>query len=168
MEKTINIGGEEVKLNNNVGWLIAYKDQFGVDIVQTLMPMMAGALDVVTGIVNEIGKPDEISLDDVVKIMDGDYLINALIHLGSLEFVDFINIVWALAKAADGSIPEPKKWVQRFESFPLDEIAPQIFDLVATGVVSSKKLMRLKEMILSLQPKNSTSKQSSSLESNED
>ena len=29
MEKVIKIGDKDVRLNNNIGWAMAYKDQFG-------------------------------------------------------------------------------------------------------------------------------------------
>jgi len=47
MEKTINIGDKEVRLTNNVGWMMTYRDQFGSDIVMSLTPLIASGLDIV-------------------------------------------------------------------------------------------------------------------------
>lgn len=168
MEKTIKIGDKDVRLNNNIGWALAYKDQFGRDIIPTLMPLLAGAVDIFSGLVNETGKTDSINIADLAKIADGDSLINAAIHLGGLEFVDFINITWALAKSADDNIPEPNIWIKQFDSFPVDIVGPAVFDLIFKGVVSSKNLKRLEDLKRKIQPiKESTSKISSLPVSNE-
>lgn len=169
MEKTIKIGNKSVRLNNNIGWAIAYRDQFGRDIVPTLMPLLAGAVDIFSGILSETGKADNITLTDLAKVADGDTLLNAAVHLGGLEFVDFINITWALAKTADEDIPEPKEWVKQFDSFTVDTIGPAVFSLITKGVMTSKNLRRLKDLRGRIQPEAiSTSKQSYYQELNED
>lgn len=168
MIKTIKVGNKEVQFDNNVGWAMIYKDQFGEDIIPTIMPMLASALDILSGLVNEAGKDKEIGLMDILKLADGDALINASIHLGSLEFVSFINIAWALAKNADDSIPDPKTWVRQFDEFPVDTLAPAIVKLIFKGLVSSKNLKRLNDLKKTVRlNKASTSTRSSSQESNE-
>ena len=167
MEKTIKIGKKSVKLNNNVSWAIVYRDQFGRDIIPTIMPLFASALDIISGIINETGKTDDISLEDLAKLADGDSLLNAAIHLGGFEFTDLICITWALAKCADEEIPEPREWVSQFDIFPIDVVAPEVFRMIFKGVISSKNLKRLEDLIKRIQP-SLTSTQSSSPESNED
>ena len=155
MEKTINIGNKEVRLNNNIGWTIDYRDQFGVDIIPTLLPMVAAALDLIKGLLEEMEDTSNLEWQDVLKTVDGDTLLDAVVHLGGLEFKDFINVTWAMAKCADETIPEPRTWVRQFEVFPLDEIAPAVFELIYKGVISSKNLTRLKNLkTLPLQPTN--------------
>ena len=51
MEKVINIGEHEVKLNNNVAWTMEYRDQFGKDIVPALMPVIASMLEGVSSVI---------------------------------------------------------------------------------------------------------------------
>ena len=152
MEKTIKIGNKAVKLNNNIGWALAYRDQFGRDIIPALMPLLAGALDLMAGIVSETGKAKDISLEDLITVLDGDRLMDAVIHLGGLELTDFVNITWALAKSADDDIPEPREWVKGFDTFPLDVVAPAVFELVSKGLVSSKNLKRLEDLKTKIQP----------------
>lgn len=152
MEKTVQIGNKEVRLNNNIGWAIDYRDQFGQDIIPTLLPMVAAALDLIKGLLEEVEDTNNLEWRDILKLIDGDTLFDALIHLGGLEFRDFINITWAMAKCADDSIPEPRTWVKEFEVFPVDELAPTVFDLIFKGVVSSKNLTRLKDVKNNLQP----------------
>lgn len=170
MEKTIKIGKQNVRLSNNVGWTMEYRDQFGQDIVPIIMPALASIMDVVTGIFNATGKTKDIEISDLLKSIEGDTLTDVMIHLSGLEFVELINITWAMAKAADDDVPDPKTWVRQFDDFPIDVIAPQVFELVLKGMVSSKNWKRLTNLISQIkksQPE-STSTQSSSPESNED
>lgn len=147
MIKTINIEGKEVQLNNNIGWALIYRDQIGRDIIPALMPALASALDLISGIIKETGKTNNIELADLLAVMDGDSFIDAMIHLSGLELVDFINITWAMAKCADDSLPDPRTWVRSFESFPLDVIGPSVIELMVKGVISSKNWERLRSEI---------------------
>lgn len=170
MIKTVKIGSKEVILDNNVGWTLIYRGQFGQDIIPSIMPLLAGAMDVISGLFQEVGDVSEISIDDIAKLTDGDALINAMIHIGGFEFVDFLNITWAMAKNADDSIPEPKQWVKEFDEFPIDVIGVEVVKLIFKGMISSKNLKRLNAKIKSVQPKKnkSTLKPSSSPELNAD
>ena len=152
MIKTIQIGEKEVQLNNNIGWTIEYRDQFGQDIIPTLLPMVAAALDIIKGLLEDANDIDNLEWKDILKALDGDTLLDALVHLGGLEFRDFINITWSMAKCADDTIPEPKKWVRQFETFPVDLIAPAVFEMIYTGIISSKNLTRLKSAKAAIQP----------------
>lgn len=167
MEKTIKIGKKSVRMNNNISWAIVYRDQFGRDIIPALMPLLASALDIISGLINETGKTEDIELADLAKLADGDALLNAVIHLGGFEFTDLICITWALAKCADEDIPAPREWIAQFDSFPIDVIAPEVFTLIFKGVVSSKNLKRLEDLKKRIQP-TSISTQSSSPDSKED
>ena len=168
MIKTIKIGNKDVVLDNNVGWTLIYRDQFGQDIVPTIMPLLAGAIDVISGVIEETN--GEISMKNLAKVVDGDSFINAIVHIGGFEFVDFLHITWAMAKNADDSIPEPDKWIREFDEFPVDVVGPEVAKLIFKGMVSSKNQRRLNVIMKSVQPKKkdkSISTQSSSPESNE-
>ena len=168
MEKVIKIGKQEVRLNNNVAWTMEYRDQFGKDIVPALMPVIASMIEGVSTIVAESGKT-EISVSDIAEAVQGRAM-EVLLPMFQVEFVDVvINVTWAMAKAADENIAPPKQGVKQFETFPLDVVAPAVYDLVLKGFVSSKNLKRLKEIgasLKNLQPSHSTT--SSSPDSNED
>ena len=153
MESTIKIGDKDVRVNNRAGWTITYRDQFGHDIVPTIMPLFAGALDVASGLIRETGKTENVEISDILAIADGDTLINAFIHLSGFEFVEVLNITWAMAKEADDSIADPKTWIREFETFPVDEIVPEVIKLAFKGMVSSKNLERLREITESLKKK---------------
>ena len=172
MEKTVKIGKKSVKLNNNIGWCFIYRNQFGQDIVPTLMPLLAGTLDVVGGLVNEVGTDTDIGVKEIAGVIGTDAMRDALVHLSAMEFVDFVNITWAMAKCADADIPEPTEWVKSFDTFPMDTLAPVLFELIFSGVTSSKNWTRLQTMLKSLKPKTkekaSDSTPSSSQELKED
>ena len=153
MESKIKIGDKDVRVNKRAGWTITYRDQFGHDIVPTIMPLFAGFLDVASGLISQTGKTGNIELADILAVTDGDTLINALIHLSGFEFVEVLNITWAMAKEADDSIPDPKTWVRQFEEFPVDVVVPEVLKLAFMGMCSSKNRERLREMTESLKKK---------------
>lgn len=165
MEKNIKIDSKNsLKLNNNVGWLFIYKDQFGRDIVPTLVPVLNAGIDLVFGIYKETG--GKFTKDSIMQI-DTDALTDAMIQATAIEATDLINITWALAKNADEDIPEPREWVRQFDTFPVDVIAPEVFKMLFKGMVSTKNSRRLQNLFENLQP-SLTSTNSSSQEAVED
>lgn len=162
MEKTIKIGNTEVRLSNNVAWTMEYRDQFNKDIVPALIPLLSSIVETVATIAADAGPDGEgkISAAAVAEAIQGRAL-DIFLPAFQLEFVDvIINVTWAMAKAADPEILEPKKWVRQFDVFPLDVIIPEVGGLVAKGFISSKNLKRLKDngkkLTKSLQPSPST------------
>jgi hypothetical protein len=152
MDKLIKIGDKNVLLNNNIGWALIYRDQFGQDIIPTLMPLLAAGMDVVSGIIAETGKTTDIDAEDLLKVLDGDTLTNAMIHMSGLEFADLLKITWSMAKSAKGDIYPIEVWIRDFETFPVEEVIPEVFRLMTSGMISSKNLERLKDLKARLQP----------------
>lgn len=146
MEKSIKIGKQTLTLDNNVGWMMDYRSQFGRDIIPTLMPALWAALNTVAAIIEETGKTNGLTTKDLAAVVQTEAFTEALIKLSGLEAVDLINITWAMAKCADPDIPEPREWVRQFDPFPVDKIGPEVFNLVTAGVVSSKNLTRLRNI----------------------
>lgn len=135
MIKTIRIDDDhELTLSNNIGWAMEYREQFGHDIIPDLLPALSA-------IISLLGEVDKKGFD--IRKIDKDTLQDALINLSGIQFVDFINLIWAMAKTADEKTKEPKKWIKEFDTFPLDVIAPQAFTLLVEGLVSTKNLTRL-------------------------
>lgn len=154
MQKTIKIDGKEITLNNNAAWVMEYKDQFGRDILPALLPVIASAVE---GIASVLADKDEKSLEvkDLAQAIEGRSM-EILLPMLQVEFNDvIIGVTWALAKCADEDIPEPKRWIRQFDTFPLDVIVPEVYDLIITGFTSSKNLKRLesvKKNLKDLQP----------------
>lgn len=169
MIKNIKAGNKEFTLSNSITWTMIYRDQFGHDIVSTLTPVAAAISDVVSGFFEGIQADGTVEFTDVVKNIDGDKLIDVVAHLSGLEFVDLLNITWSMAKAADDNIPYPYKWFSEFEVFPVDDIVPEVVKLAAKGLISTKNLMRLGNLMKQIKmPRPLTSTPSSSPESSED
>ena len=139
--------GKEIALSNNTVWTMIYRNQFGHDIVSTLTPVAASLADMVGGFFESVGNGGEIQFADVAKNIDGDRLIDAVAHLSGLEFVDILHITWAMAKAADADIPDPMKWVTELEIFPADIIVPEVVKLASRGLLSTKKLLWLRQTV---------------------
>lgn len=166
MEKVIKIGSNEVRLSNNVAWVMEYRDQFGKDILPAIMPLITTVSEGISTVLSEAGT--DITIESLSEAINGRAM-DVLLPLYQAEFVDLvINVTWAMAKAADEDIDPPKKWVRQFDTFPLDVVGPAIFELVVKGFISSKNLTRLKrtgKKLKNLQPLQQT--KSSSQESNE-
>jgi hypothetical protein len=172
MEKLIKIGNTEVRLSNNVAWTMEYRDQFGKDIVPTLLPVLQAGMEGIATIIADAelnsadGKLTVNSAKSIAEAVQGRAM-DILLPLFQMEFVDvIINITWAMAKAADESLEPPKRWVRQFDSFPLDVILPEVGELVIKGFVSSKNLKRLKNLgasLKTLQPSHSTTSSSQDL-----
>lgn len=155
MEKTIKVDSKtSFKVSNSIAWMMIYRDQFGRDIVPALVPVMSAALDIAVEVSKVAG--EGVTTAELIKKMDTDTLRDALLEMSGLEFVDIINIIWSMAKAADDEIDEPRVWVRQFDSFPLDTILPVIFDLTLSCMVSSKNLKRLRQTMQGAKPSPST------------
>lgn len=166
MEKIIKIGKTEVKLDNNAAWAMEYRDQFGKDILPVILPMGAALMEMLATVA---ASADELSLKGLAESLEGR-VMDILEPLVQVEMVDIlINVTWAMAKVADESIDPPKKWIRQFDSFPIDVVAPTVYDMAMKGFISSKNQKRLKSAVKSLknlQP--SLSMKSSSQDSSED
>lgn len=169
MIKTIELGsGREITLANDIGWLMEYRDQFGQDIVPSLMPMLLGTIEAIGALAKEAGGFENIDQNAVIELMGSESLVDVALKLSAFEAVDILNITWALAKAYDPNIKEPKKWIRELsgpdhEEIPLfDVVVPAVAELVIRGVISSKNWERLKEatkdLKKDLQPKKGTKK----------
>ena len=146
MEKIINIGDVEVKLSNNVAWTMEYRDQFNKDVMEATMPLITSLIETVSAVVSESEKDGQFDYKDIAEAIQGR-AFDITLPLTQLGFTDsVINIVWAMAKAADPSIDPPKQWVRQFDTFPLDEIVPAVGELVLKGFASSKNLERLRSI----------------------
>lgn len=141
MIKTIKISKDkELTLSNSLAWAMIYRDQFGHDIVPDIMPIVSA----VTKLFGELQKNSGQDMTALLKNLDGDVLQSAMIELCAVQFTDFINLVWAMAKANDDDIETPEKWARQFDTFPLDIIAPAVFELMTKGLISSKNLKSLR------------------------
>lgn len=159
MEKIIKIGDIDVKLSNNVAWTMEYRDQFNKDVMETMMPIMTSLIETVSTIITESGTVGQIGISDIMESLQGR-AFEITLPLTQLGFTDsVINVVWAMAKASDPSIDPPRQWVRQFETFPLDEIVPEVGQMILTGFASSKNVERLRTMIQGIKETQPTKKE---------
>lgn len=152
MKKTITIDEENtLTLSNNVGWLLAYRDQFGVDIVPALVPVLNAVIEIYAEIAKQTG--DLKTAADIFTKIDTATIQGAILELSGVQITDLVNVVWAMAKSADDTIDEPRTWVRQFETFPLDVIAPAVLELAVRGLISGKNSTRLLDALKVVEPK---------------
>ena len=151
MIKEINISeNQKIKLNASLGWVLRYRAQFGHDILPDLLPMLESGLVLVGEAMDESGEPEW------RKLLEFDTVSSAMISFAGAEFTTALNIIWAMAKNADDSIPSPFEWANQFDNFPLDKIIPEVLDAVISTVVSEKNRKRLGTLKKKTQPEAST------------
>lgn len=103
MEKTINIGGIDVRFVANAATPKKYRHKFGRDLMLDIDALTASAVN--------IQKKEQ-------KFYTVDDLEN------------FENAAWTMAKQADDSIPdEPDEWLEVFEMFDIYRVLPELLML---------------------------------------
>lgn len=152
MEKIIKIGDKDVRLNNNIEWAIIYRDQFGKDILPVVMPFITTMIEGISTVLADSGTNGEITSASIAETLKGQSL-DVLLPLYQAEFVDLVvYVLWSMAKTADENIEPPRKWIKQFDNFYLDDILPDLLELVVRGLVSSKNLKRLEGIKATLRP----------------
>lgn len=151
MERTIKIDDKHsVRLNNNLAWMMIYREQTGKDVMADLYPVLDTVLALAWGVLQQM-EGEKITLTGL-KSVDRETLEDVVATAAGFEMTTLIDITWALAKCADDDIEEPKVWIRQFEVFPLDTILPEVFNLILEGSLNSKNLKRLRQLRESLRP----------------
>ena len=109
MEKILTIDGRQVKFKSTGAFLLKYKAQFGRDALQDIFRLQ-NAINTKT---------------------------NEIKDLSALDLEVFYNLIWALAKTADPSIPPPMEWLDTFSEFPLIDIIPEVVDMIFSCLKST-------------------------------
>lgn len=142
MQKVVKINSKQsIKLDANFSWLYAYRNQFGVDIAPKLIPALNAGVALYAEVAKHTGEGQTAA--DIFREIPALEIQNAITELAGLELVDLVNIIWALAKAADDTIDPPEVWVRQFDTFPLDVILPAAVGLVLDSSISTKNLKTL-------------------------
>lgn len=135
MRRAIKIGKKkEIKINTSWSWAYIYQDYFGHDIIPDLVPLIDTFIETLSGLING-SETDEEDLGS---------------KLYGMEITTVTNVIWALAKNADDSIPEVREWLDGFDEFPLDIILPEVLDALAGSMMSTKKAELLRGQLEAL------------------
>lgn len=145
MKKTIKIDDEQkFEINSSSGWLYAYQEQFGHDVLPVLLPAAEALLQTMADLMKD-SKSDNVA--DILAAADEDTISNAFITLSGMQLTTVTNIVWAMAKNANDSIESPREWLNSFDVFPWDIVVPQVLGAALEACISKKKFEKLKETI---------------------
>lgn len=145
MKKTIKIDDEKkFEINSSSGWLYAYQEQFGHDVLPVLLPAAEALLQTMADLMKD-SKSDNVA--DILAAADEETISNAFITLSGMQLTTVTNIVWAMAKNANDSIESPREWLNSFDVFPWDIVVPQVLGAALEACISKKKFEKLKETI---------------------
>lgn len=145
MKKTIKINDEQkFEINSSSGWLYAYQEQFGHDVLPVLLPAAEALLQIMADLMKD-GENDNVA--DMLANADEETISNAFITLAGMQLTTVTNIVWAMAKNANDNIESPREWLNSFDVFPWDIVVPQVLGAALEACISKKKFEKLKETI---------------------
>ncbi|HDR4881349.1 TPA: hypothetical protein QCR18_000552 [Bacillus cereus] len=120
MEKTITIDGKKVRLKATAATVKRYKAQFRRNLFADLMGL--GAISAVT---SPDGSQQPLDMSNV--------------DLSNVDFELIYDLTWLYAKTADPNIPDPMTWLDEFEEFLIEEIMPEVMELVQVTMGAKKK-----------------------------
>lgn len=154
--------GEKIELNSSFGWIYTYQENFGHDILVVLMPAIEAAMSAALEVIKASpdGSIGTHNLRMILDASDDDILTDAFIKLSGLQFTTLTNIVWSMAKNADETLPSPKEWLNKFESFPLEKIVPEALKMIIEASTQKKTYTKLLKGMKSLNQSQQTDSQS--------
>lgn len=118
------------EINTAYGWLYIYEEYTGEDVLPQLVPLIESVLGAVAD-----------SLDGDVDARD--IISEAMGAMAGTKATTLTNILWAMAKNADETIPNAKEWYNSFDKMPGDEVFGEALWCLAQ-TLTPKKAQRLK------------------------
>lgn len=137
MRRSISIDGVNHELASNAFTPIAYKAEFGRDYFSDLLSMFK----------NEESK---LALAELVKNPDIDPSQIDLSILADFDMTFFNRMFWVLAKSANPKINPYQEFFMSMESFPINEVAPLIMEMISQETTTSKKLTQVQAQAMNL------------------
>lgn len=118
MERTLNIGGADLRMRASALIPRLYRFRFGRDLIKDMSQLEKAykkALSVKEGATDEERRDAELSI---------------------LDLTIFENVAWAMAKNADPNVPnDPDEWLDSINGvFSVYEVLPQILELWTDGL----------------------------------
>lgn len=123
MERTIKVGGAELRMRASALIPRLYRFRFGRDLIKDMSQLEKAYKKAMS--VKEDATDDE--KQDA--------------QLGVLDLTIFENVAWAMAKNADPNVPnDPDEWLDTIDGvFSVYEVLPQILDLWTAGLETTSK-----------------------------
>lgn len=113
MEKTITIDGKEIRLKANAMLPIVYRNAFGQDIFK--------------------------AQGSIFGLVGGKNIVN-LRGIEDVDCVGIMQIIWCMAKCANGSLPDFEKWIEGFEAFPIFDVFNDALELFMLNISTTSKI----------------------------
>lgn len=60
-------------------------------------------------------------------------------NMSGFSYKAIEQVIWALAKTADNTIPDPQAWYDSFEEFPLFDVFAQLQDMITSSFKTLRK-----------------------------
>lgn len=139
--------GHSIEVNSSMGWLFIYRSAFGRDILPDVMPILETAISGMAELVESVDEDGNLDAKSVFRSASEGALNDALMTLTTMEFITIIQILWAMAKNADKSIPMVDEWAAEIDTFPLDVVIPELFEILVSSMVSSKNAKSLQNKL---------------------
>lgn len=140
MEKTINIGGKDVKFKFTLSAFYIFKNQFSYDAMNKIVPTIGEILS------NLDFNAFVIEGKDKEEVVVGGDVMNAigrtLEATFNFEMVDILNLLWAFAKNANTDIASPEVWFGTFDEFPIIDVMKEFIPALLESLGSKKKLVK--------------------------
>lgn len=123
MERTIKVGGAELRMRASALIPRLYRFRFGRDLIKDMTQLEKAYKKAMS--LKEDATDDE--------KQDAE--------LGVLDLTIFENVAWAMAKNADPNVPnDPDEWLDTIDGvFSVYEVLPQILDLWTAGLETTSK-----------------------------
>lgn len=121
MELTIKIADESVTFKSTAATIIRYETAFAKSLFKELSKLQKS------------NKPD---------IKKGQDIDPNNFDFDNLDFNFFYRLGWIMAKSANKDTPNMEDWLDSFEYFPIQDIAPKILEMLMhsfTGQRQAKK-----------------------------
>jgi len=117
MEKTLNIGGKQVRMKSTAGTMMRYRNYFNRDFIKDLVKLQTKLTD---------------------KLETGQ-------EFEALDLDLFEKIAWCMAKTADNSIPDIENWLDEFETFDIMQVLPELMNLLVANMeqINDKKKLEV-------------------------
>lgn len=143
MEKTINIGGKDVKFKFTLSAFYIFKNQFSYDAMNKIVPTIG---EILSNLDFSIFEAYEEKKEENKEALTGGEVLNAvgrtLEATYNFEMVDFLNLLWAFAKNADSELPNPEIWFSTFDEFPIFDVMREFVPALLESLGSKKKLVK--------------------------
>ncbi len=140
MKKTIQFGEKEITFSSNASIIYIFKNQFGYDLLQKIMPVISETLRGIQTVLVEKQADDKfldlsgITLGNIADLFENIY---------SLEATDLMNIIWVMAKANNKDIKEPEIFFAELEDFDVLDCFKELAPMFLGSFISKKKMEKM-------------------------